>query len=184
MSNLTSERLILRKWTLDDVEDLYEYAKNELVGPSAGWKAHKDINESLEIIKMFIDSDEVYAIELKNEKKVIGSIGIHRRIPDEKLKDLNQREIGYVLNPAYWGNEYALEASNILIKYGFDTLNLDLIWCAHFSENMKSKRVIEKANFNYKFKKNRTLCRLDNKEVTTLYYNIARDEYENSLYRR
>ena len=34
---LETERLILRKWTQDDAESLFTYAKNPKVGPIAGW---------------------------------------------------------------------------------------------------------------------------------------------------
>ncbi|PAB56892.1 GNAT family N-acetyltransferase [Anaeromicrobium sediminis] len=181
MSILETERLILRKWTYEDVDDLFEYAKSDLVGPNAGWKPHKDQEESKEIIKMFIESDEVYAIELKDENKVIGSIGIHRRTPDEKLKDLKQREIGYVLNPKYWGNGYVPEATNALIKHGFEEMNLELIWCAHYDYNMRSKRVIEKSPFKYIFKRKEELKLLDNKKVTTLYHNLTKEEYYKNI---
>ena len=99
MKILETDRLILREWKLSDKYDLYEYAKNDLVGPNAGWKPHTDLNESEKIIKSFIKNKEVYAIELKGEHKVIGSIGFHRKLPDPKLSFLKQREIGYVLNP-------------------------------------------------------------------------------------
>lgn len=177
MEKLISERLILRQWRESDSLDLYEYAKSDLVGPNAGWKPHKDENESKEIIKMFISNDDVYAIVLKSQNKVIGSIGFHNRKPDEKLHDLEQREIGYVLNPKYWGNGYVPEAVNCLVNYGFNELNLDLIWCGHYDFNNKSKRVNEKCGFKYKFTKDEKIKLLDNKEVKTLYYNILKSEY-------
>lgn len=179
MIELNSERLILRKWRESDSSDLYEYAKSNLVGPNAGWKPHQNEEESKEIIKMFIKNNDTYAIVLKSENKVIGSIGLHNRRPDETLNDLKQREIGYVLNPQYWGNGFIPEAVNCLLNYGFHELNLDLIWCGHYEFNNNSKRVNEKCGFNYKFIKNEKIKLLDNKEVNTLYYNISKDEYLN-----
>ena len=115
MNILNSERLILREWRESDSSDLYEYAKSDLVGPNAGWKPHKSEGESKDIIKMFIDNDDTYEIVLRSENKVIGGIGLHNRKPDEKLYDLEQREIGYVLNPRYLGNGYVPEAINCLL---------------------------------------------------------------------
>jgi len=43
---LESKRLILRKVELKDVEDMFEYAKDEMVGPMAGWEPHKTIKDS------------------------------------------------------------------------------------------------------------------------------------------
>lgn len=176
MKQLETKRLILRNWKLTDSTDLFEYAKSELVGPNAGWKPHKDEIESKKIIEMFIKEDDVFAIELKSEKKVIGSIGVHKRTPDSALKEFNQREIGYVLNPQYWGNGFVPEAVNRVIEHCFEELDLDIIWCGHFDFNTKSKRVVEKCGFKYHLSKEETLKSLDNKKVTTLYYNIRRCE--------
>lgn len=177
MEILITNRLILREWKENDSTDLYEYAKSELVGPNAGWSPHKNEEESKGIIRMFIENNETYAIVLKSENKVIGSIGLHNRKPDESLFHLKQKEIGYVLNPKYWGKGIIPEAVNFLIEYGFNELNLDLIWCGHFDFNYNSKRVNEKCGFKYMFQKTEMLERLDNKEVSTLYYNIFKSEY-------
>ena len=48
---LHTERLILRPWTEDDAESLYEYAKDPEVGPIAGWPPHKSVGESKDVIK-------------------------------------------------------------------------------------------------------------------------------------
>lgn len=178
MKKLESERLILRKWIESDSKDMYEYAKSNLVGPNAGWKPHKDEDESKKIIKIFIENNDVYAIELKSQSKVIGGIGLHKRTPDNKLKELKQREIGYVLNLEYWGNGYIPEAVNCLIKYGFEEMNLDLIWCGHYDFNERSRRVNEKCGFRYKFNRNENIKLLDNKKVNVLYYNLTKNDYE------
>lgn len=177
MERLETDRLILRDWCESDYLDLYEYASDDRVGPNAGWPVHKSEEESKAVIKMFIENNDCYAVELKSEGKVIGGVGLHNRTPDEALKDLNQREIGYVLNPKYWGKGYVPEAVKFLIKYGFEKMNLDLIWCGHYDFNAKSKRVVEKCDFKYKFSRNIKLKLLDNKSVNELFYNISKNEY-------
>lgn len=177
METLETERLVLRSWRESDYLDLYEYAKDSRVGPSAGWPVHKCEDDSKKIIKMMIKNDDCYAIVLKNIDKVIGGIGLHKRTSDESLYNLSQREIGYVLNPTYWGNEYIPEAVQCLIKYGFETLNLDLIWCGHYDFNYKSKRVVEKCGFIYRFNKYTKLQLLDNKIVNELCYSIYKNDY-------
>lgn len=177
MKVLETERLVLRPWRECDSGDLFEYACSELVGPNAGWKPHKDEKESKAIINMFIKDQDVYAIELKSENKVIGSIGLHKRVPDENLKELEQREVGYVLNPKYWGKGYVPEAVKRVLEYGFKELGLELIWCAHADFNENSRRVCEKSGFNYKFTKKDVYTLLDNKEVNSIFYNISKGEY-------
>lgn len=182
MKNLETDRMILRQWFEEDSKDLYEYAKDEFVGPNCGWPPHKNEEESKEVIKRFIKNDDTLAIVLKSENKVIGSIGLHDRKPDVSFSSLKQKEIGYALNPKYWGQALVPEAVKCLIDYGFNELNLDLIWCGHYDFNHNSKRVNEKCGFNYRFQRKKNLELLDNKEVTILYYSILKSEFFNSIY--
>lgn len=177
MKSIETERLILRQWCKEDYLDMYDYASDDRVGPNAGWPVHKNTEDSKEIVDMFMTGDEEYAVVLKSENKVIGGIGLHYKKIDKNMQGNNAREIGYVLNPKYWGNEYIPEAVKALIKFGFEELNLDLIWCGHFDFNSKSRRVVEKCGFNFKFEKVRKLPLLNDKEVNELYYNISREEY-------
>ena len=62
MQRLESERLILRGFTEQDTDDLYRYAVDPDVGPRAGWKPHESREESLSIIRMFIEEGDVFAI--------------------------------------------------------------------------------------------------------------------------
>lgn len=177
MKELETARLQLRNWALYDSKDLFEYAQSELVGPNAGWKPHKSEAESIDRIKIFIQDKDVYAIELRSEQKLIGSIGIHDMIPVPKNKNKTEREIGFVLNPNYWGNGYMHEAVEKVLEYGFTHMNLDTVWCGHFINNFRSKRVIEKCGFTYKFTKKQFLPLMDNKPVLTKYYNIDGNRY-------
>ena len=56
---LETERLILRAWEITDLDDFFEYASINGVGEKAGWEHHKSKDESLEILKMFIDEKKV-----------------------------------------------------------------------------------------------------------------------------
>lgn len=177
MRTLETDRLILRSWCEEDYLDVYEYASDDRVGPNAGWTPHKNEQESRSIVRMFIENNDTYAIVLKAENKVIGSIGIHFRIPDESFKNLKQREIGYVLNPKYWGNGYVPEAVKRIIQFGFEEKALEMIWCGHYDFNHNSKRVVEKCGFNYRFTREVKRKLFDNSIVNELFYNITREEY-------
>ncbi|MFW5841893.1 MAG: GNAT family N-acetyltransferase [Bacillota bacterium] len=150
MPIIETKRLIIRLWKPSDLHDFYHYAKVPGVGEAAGWPHHTSIDESSQILKKFIEIDGNYAIELKTNHKVIGSIGLHIR--DELLVQyahLNQREVGYVLSKTYWGQGLMTEAVKAMIIYGFETMQLDLLTVGHFTENAKSQRVIEKNHFIY-----------------------------------
>ena len=59
---LFTERLILRPWNESDAESLYEYAKDDRVGPIAGWPVHTSVENSREIIKSVLSAPETYAV--------------------------------------------------------------------------------------------------------------------------
>ena len=73
---LKTERLILRPWREDDLEDFYEYARVDGVGQMAGWVPHRDIEESRAILARFIEGKKTFALEL--DGKVIGSLGVEK----------------------------------------------------------------------------------------------------------
>ena len=51
---LKTKRLTLRPWQEEDLQDLYDYARVEGVGQMAGWNPHKDLEESRQILKLFM----------------------------------------------------------------------------------------------------------------------------------
>lgn len=176
LNAIETDRLILRGWKDDDYLDLHEFVSDDKVGENAGCSVVKNMEESKNIIKTYILYNQSYAIVLKSENKVIGSIGMDDIAPDKELKSLKQRYIGYMINSKYWGSGYAPEATKFLIKYLFEELNLDLIWCSHYDFNLKSKRVIDKCGFTYKFSRDVKLKAFKNKEVNELFYNLYKNE--------
>ena len=146
---LHTERLVLRPWTSDDLDDLFAYASVDGVGQMAGWSPHKDIEESRQILEMFINGKKTFALEYQG--KVIGSLGIEKYREDTypEFKDLKCREIGYVLAKDYWGRGLMPEAVREVIRWLFDDCSLDVLFCGCFLTNKQSKRVIEKCGFEH-----------------------------------
>lgn len=147
---IETERLLLRAFRQSDLEDFYEYASVEGVGEQAGWRHHENAEESKRILNDFIDNDKTFALVLKSNGKVIGSLGIEQYGLEEKLSeffDYKGREIGYVLSKEYWGNGLMTEAVKAVIAYLFEEAGLDFLLCGHYDFNHRSKRVQEKCGF-------------------------------------
>lgn len=146
---LTTKRLVIRPWTMDDLEDFYEYAKVDGVGQMAGWLPHESIDKTREILDLFINEKKTFALEYHG--KTIGSIGIEKydetKYPDFKTK--KAREIGFVLSKAYWGQGLMPEAVKRVITYLFEEDHLDLIFCGHFKWNHQSASVQRKCGFHH-----------------------------------
>jgi ribosomal-protein-alanine N-acetyltransferase len=99
---------------------------------------------------MFIKEDKTFAIVLKKNNKVIGSLGVEKYGLEDKLTEFNGyygREIGYVLSKDYWGKGIMPEAVGAVINYLFNDLNLDFLTCGYYDFNNQSKRVQEKCGF-------------------------------------
>jgi len=145
---LETERLILRPWRESDLEDLYTYASVKGVGEMAGWSCHQSREESQFILNSFIEGKKTFALELKENGQVIGSLGIEKYKNFEE-SELYGRELGYVLSKEYWGRGLMPEAVNAVIDYCFRVLGYDFLLCAHFTRNDQSRRVIEKSGFRF-----------------------------------
>ena len=147
---IETERLILRPWREEDLHDLYEYACVEGVGEMAGWNHHKSVEESQVILDSFIRHKKTFALELKENGRVVGSLGIEELNPDwfDHAK-LYGRELGYVLSKPFWGRGLMPEAVEAAIRYCFDELGYGFLTCGHFVRNGRSRRVIEKTGFVY-----------------------------------
>ena len=145
---IETERLILRSWRESDLADFFAYASHPDVGIHAGWKPHETLEESRAILDMFIREKKVFALELKETGRVIGSLGLEEPNPDPVAEGYG-REIGYVLGKDYWGRGLVPEAVRAVIDYCFRVLNYDFLTCCHFVQNNRSRRVIEKSGFTY-----------------------------------
>lgn len=146
MKILETERLLLRPFTLEDIDDFYEYCSMDTVGPNAGWTVHTDKYESEKILRGFLEKQDVLALIYKPENKVIGSIGLHKKAAEDRGE---YYEIGYVLSTPYEGKGLMTEACKRVLQHAFEDLSIKEVYVAHFIENLKSKRVVEKCNFEY-----------------------------------
>ena len=172
---LETERLTLRPFTQEDAADLYEYAKDPRVGPAAGWQPHKSVEESREIIGSVFSAPNVFAVVDKPSGKVIGSAGFVGR--HQSLLPGPDDEIGYALSPDFWGRGLMPEAVRELLRYGFEELGLATVWCGHYDFNDKSRRVVEKCGFIYRFT-DKTWAEWMEEERTELYYALTREEWQ------
>ena len=148
---LETQRLRLRPFRDDDAEDVYAYARDPRVGPIAGWPPHNSVEESREIIRTVFSAPGVFAMELKETGRVIGSVGFVGNHPAGDLPCCPDDEVGYALSPVFWDRGLMPEAVKVILEYGFTDLGFQRIWCGHYGGNWRSKRTMEKCGFRYQF---------------------------------
>ena len=147
MMIMETDRLILRPWQESDAEDLYRYASDPQVGPIAGWPVHTSVENSLETIRSVLSKPETYAVVLKSEGHAVGSIGLMIGNASNIGLPEDEGEIGYWIGVPFWGQGLIPEAVKEILRYGFEELRLQYLWCGYFDGNAKSRRVQEKCGF-------------------------------------
>jgi RimJ/RimL family protein N-acetyltransferase len=145
-----TKRLIIRRFTLEDVEAVLEFCGNPEVIKFTGDKLISTLEEAEGIIKnIWLPEYEKYgyarmAVVHKKDQKIIGFSGLKNE-PLWKATD-----IGYRFLPEYWGKGIATEANLPFIFYGFQVLKLPKIVGAAFATNPASSKVLEKLGLKYK----------------------------------
>ena len=144
-----TDRLILRKISGDDVEDMYEYSCDAHVTEYLTWSPHPDKTYTLEYVSYLQSRYRTgdfydWAVVLKDTGKMIGTCGFTRFDYAN-----NSAEIGYVLNPAYHGQGIATEAVLATLDFGFSRLGLNRIEGKFMVENGASRRVMEKCSMTF-----------------------------------
>jgi putative acetyltransferase len=174
MKMLETERLRLRRFVPEDLDDFYEYCQDPQVGPAAGWKTHESREESLEILLKFADDEKIWALELKAEQKVVGSIGLHM---DEKRRHDKALMLGFVLSRPYWGRGLAAEASRRLLTYAFAELKIELVSLFHYPFNLQCGRVALKCGFCYEGALRQAQELYNGEIIDNICYSLTAEEF-------
>lgn len=176
MIDLETERLLLTHWREEDAEALYALASDPEIGPMCGWEPHESVEESRQVIREVFRTPETCAILSRKSGALLGAVGL--QTPPEIFPELpatGQRELGYWLGRPYWGKGIMPEAAQAMLRYGFETMGLEAVWCSHYVWNTRSGRVIEKSGFQYQFTKDTVnLLGITNE---TLFYAIRRAQW-------
>ncbi|MDD4717624.1 MAG: GNAT family N-acetyltransferase [Eubacteriales bacterium] len=178
---LETDRLILRGFCEDDLDDFFEYASVPGVGEMAGWPHHENIETSQMILKSFIEEREVFAIWHKDTGKVIGSLGLHYSWAndDPRYAGMRSKEIGYVIARDHWGQGLVPEAVRAVITMCFQKYDCEVLTCGHFRTNSRSKRVIEKSGFRF-YKQSVFHAKQLGMDYEDMKYVLLRSEWEDA----
>jgi ribosomal-protein-alanine N-acetyltransferase len=147
---LYTDRLILRRFTLEDATDMFvNWASDPEVTKYLSWLPHKDIEVTKNIISSWISSyDQLsnynWAIVLKNYGKVIGSISVVGSM-EKNLRC----EVGYCLSRQYWNQGIMTEALKAVISYLIKEIGFKRVQAVHQVDNVASGRVMIKAGMKY-----------------------------------
>lgn len=80
-------------------------------------------------------------------------------------------------DPAYWGRGYGSDAVQLLLRYGFEELNLYKVWLTTIAFNARAQRTFERAGF-VREGAQRAMIERAGRRFDLLYYGMLRDEWE------
>lgn len=146
---IETERLTLRPMCVGDAQDMFEYARRADVTKYLTWCPHPSLaytKEYLSYVEGHYAAGDFFDWALVEREcgRMIGTCGFTRF-----HYEYDCAEIGYVINPAFWGRGYATEAVNAVIRFGFQRLELNRIEARFIEGNAASRRVMEKSGMTY-----------------------------------
>ena len=165
---LFTERLMLRKIEVDDIPALVKYANNKKISdniiniPYPYREPDAAFRISFVVQGFKKKTRVVFAIISKEHNELIGEISLH-------IMDLKNRQgqLAYWIGEPFWNKGMTTEAAKAVIRFGFEQLNLNLIYADCYTENIGSQKVIEKNGMKY-----------HSKNGNILLYKITKEEYE------
>jgi ribosomal-protein-alanine N-acetyltransferase len=144
---LAGPRIALREWALEDADAVREYAHDPevsryLIRAPAELLAEPKlaIVEARERLR----TEYAFAVVQRETEAVVGSAELYV----ESIRH-HRGEIGYVLRRDVWGQGLATEVAGLLLRFGFDELDLHRLWASCDPANTASIRVLEKVGMHY-----------------------------------
>ena len=146
---LSTGDLVLRPIEDKDTAALFRLFSDDAVTKFMDIDSFSNISEATHIIQFFRQSLEKgegmrWAITITGRDELVGTCGFHR-INKTHFK----AEIGYDLQPAYWGKGIMKEAVSGMLLYGYEELQLNRIEAFVDPENKASSKLLSRLNFRY-----------------------------------
>lgn len=140
---------VIRKWRISDRERLAEMLSNKKVQDNLrdGLPYPYTPEDAEEYIMSMLAADgtKTFAFAITLDGQVIGSIGVFR------CDNIHFRtaELGYYIGEPYWGKGYTTSAVKQVCRHVFENTDILRIFAEPFAYNTASRRVLEKAGFQY-----------------------------------
>lgn len=172
---LRTERLLLRPFRKDDVDEALSYRNDE---EFARFLPHIPQPFTRADAKQFVttnmeepwEKSPTFAIEL--DDRLIGTVNLAVD-PDNQIAML-----GYAISRDRWGEGIASEAARAMISWGFQTFNLAKIWASTDARHQRSRRVMEKLGMQHEGTLRAHHLGRDGLRTDQVIYGLLREEWE------
>lgn len=176
---IETERLILRRFTLQDADDMYKkWINDKEIQSNYGEPVYENIDSVTELLKIWIRSycnTEYYrwAIVLKETNENIG----HIAFCDINLKH-HFADIEYCISRFYQRKGYASEALSALINFTFKKTGLNRLQAFHRGRNIASGKVLQKSMMRCEgILRQSFYYKEENEYDDKIYYGILKEDF-------
>ena len=171
---LRSERLVLREFRDDDFDAVHSYGADLEVVRFMNWGPNSE-DETRDFIKRAqsrASADpcvgyDLAVIEVSSDR-LIGGIGLYSDGP--------QAMLGYCFSRSAWGKGYATEAAQLILDFGFESMDIHRVWAGCDTENVASVRVLQKLGMRQEGHLKHD-CQIRGEWRDTFLYAILKDEW-------
>ena len=149
LPELETRRLWLRKFRLEDADDVFAYASDPEVTRYTIFDYHTEKQQSLEflnsvLVRYGLGEPAPWAIWHKGHEKVIGGCGF-----SHWDREHGRAEVGYAIARYYWGHGFTSEAMHAVVRFGFEQAGLNRIEARCIPSHTPSQRVMEKCGLKF-----------------------------------
>ena len=163
--NMQTERLIIDKMKDSDKSDYFENITHDKKVLETFMCNYTENIDELNFLP-YIENEKIFAIRLKNTKKLIGIICYFS-------ENEFSCEIGYAIGQTYWNKGYTTEAMKEFINFCFDKLCVKKIYASFFEGNTASERVMKKCDMKYDHYAEKEL-NYQGEDKNLIYYSVTR----------
>lgn len=181
MIKLSSNKILLRSFTLNDWESVHEYASKYGVSIYQTWGPNSPEQTKAFVKEIITASEELprkrfaFAVVLKENSKMIGTGELNIR------SQLNKNgEISYIINPNYQGQGIGTEVALLLLEFGFLELNLHRIFGTCHPKNIASGKILKKIGMKFEGRLRENMLIRDGWRDSDLYSILENEWLSNS----
>ncbi|PLX05945.1 MAG: N-acetyltransferase [Marinilabiliales bacterium] len=166
--------LQLREWKVEDAKEMSELANSRKISDfmSDSFPAPFSYNDAVNIINNASNDLKKSYFAIIVDDKIVGSIGYTIQSDIHKLN----AEIGYWIGELFWGNAYATNALDLLIKKAFSETEVTRIFARPFSNNIASHKVLYKCGFKLEAKFKDAIIK-NNQILDEYIFSIRKKQY-------
>ena len=142
---ITTNRLILREFEAGDWQAVLAYQSDSRYLRYYPWEGRTEA-DAHEFVGMFLSQQAEkprrkfqFAVTHRDDNRLIGNCGLRLSSVEP-----SEADIGYELNPQFWGQGYATEAAQEMLRLGFAGFGMRRMTANCLAENIASARVLER----------------------------------------